>query len=95
MIILASVHVVIIGDLHVLWYTTDELELSEVPSFNIYQDFRLQLACVDLASWLDKEMSVFLLIASVYVSTSSSCIFMLPDILNGMSSIWHLQAYCH
>ena len=26
-IILASVRVVIIADLHVLWYTTDELEL--------------------------------------------------------------------
>lgn len=28
-IILASVRVVIIGDLHVLWYTTDELELCK------------------------------------------------------------------
>ena len=28
-IILATVHVVIMGDLHVLWYTIDELELCE------------------------------------------------------------------
>ena len=28
-IILATVHVVIMGDLHVLWYTIDELELCK------------------------------------------------------------------
>ena len=28
-IILATVHIVIMGDLHVLWYTIDELELCK------------------------------------------------------------------
>ena len=44
-IILATVHVVIMGDLHVLWYTSDELELCK-GSFCFKVLGRLTSACM-------------------------------------------------
>ena len=54
-IILATVHVVIMGDLHVLWYTIDELELCK-SSFclKVLGCLTSAFACADLTAKADR-----------------------------------------
>ena len=75
--------------------TTDELELGVQGFFFLrcVLIFAFSLSVWTLHLGQTKRLSLFLLIASVYFLISSSFIFMLPDPLNSISSLYGWRPY--
>ena len=77
------------------WCTTDELELGMQGFFLCKCVLIFAFSLSVWASHLGqtKRLSLFLLIASVYILISSSFIFMLPDPLDCISSLYGWRPY--